>query len=375
MLRALDWSASPLGEPGRWPASLATVIALVLQSKFPMFVAWGPELIFLYNDAYAEILGSKHPAAMGCRFPDIWREIWTDVAPIVDQALAGVATFHENAQFNVSRDGRQQDAWFTFSYSPLLGADNQVNGMFCVCAETTEQVRASRARIEENQRLRRLFQQAPGIIAHMTGPDHVFELANDAFLNLAGKSDVIGMPVRLALPEMAGQGLFALLDQVFTSGTPFLANDMPVRLQRSADEQLEQRFVSLILQPVVDHLGSVTGIFIEGSDVTDALRAHAAVRENEKRLRQLASTIPHLAWMAERDGVPHWYNERWYEYTGTTFDEMMAQGWAQSCTLTTWPLRNSSGGTRWPLAHPTKLRPGFAPLTAPTTCFSSGQPP
>src|SRR5678815_3271212 len=75
-MRAQDWSGSPLGPPASWPASLRTVVDLLLQSRFPMFVAWGPELGFIYNDSYAEILGAKHPRAMGRRFDDIWSEIW-----------------------------------------------------------------------------------------------------------------------------------------------------------------------------------------------------------------------------------------------------------------------------------------------------------
>ena len=76
LMRSRDWSASPLGPPETWPASLRTVVGLLLQSRFPMFVAWGKELGFLYNDSYAEILGAKHPRALGQRFFDIWSEIW-----------------------------------------------------------------------------------------------------------------------------------------------------------------------------------------------------------------------------------------------------------------------------------------------------------
>jgi hypothetical protein len=83
LMRAHDWSCSPLGHPDAWPSSLRTVVDLLLQSRFPMFVAWGPELGFLYNDPYAEILGAKHPAALGRRFQDIWSEIWPDISPLI----------------------------------------------------------------------------------------------------------------------------------------------------------------------------------------------------------------------------------------------------------------------------------------------------
>src|SRR6478672_12681567 len=93
LMRTHDWSTSPLGAPEQWPQSLRSVVGLILNSKFPMFVAWGPELGFIYNDAYAVILGAKHPKAMGARFEDIWREIWSDVGPLAHRALRGEASW------------------------------------------------------------------------------------------------------------------------------------------------------------------------------------------------------------------------------------------------------------------------------------------
>ena len=83
LMREHDWSTSPLGQPQTWSASLRAVVSLLLQSKFPMFVAWGPDLGFLYNDAYAQILGAKHPSALGRRFDAIWAEIWTEISPLI----------------------------------------------------------------------------------------------------------------------------------------------------------------------------------------------------------------------------------------------------------------------------------------------------
>src|SRR4051812_32311290 len=92
----LDWGATPLGPRPSWPRSLKTVLDIILSSRQPMFVAWGPQLIFLYNDAYAEILGHKHPVALGRPFQQIWSDIWGDISPLVDRALAGEATWSEN---------------------------------------------------------------------------------------------------------------------------------------------------------------------------------------------------------------------------------------------------------------------------------------
>src|SRR3954453_8136673 len=89
LMRTCDWSRSPLGAPDGWSPTLRSVFNLALDSKFPMFVAWGPELGFIYNDAYAEILAGKHPAAFGGRFRDIWAEIWDNIWPLIEKAMAG----------------------------------------------------------------------------------------------------------------------------------------------------------------------------------------------------------------------------------------------------------------------------------------------
>ena len=156
LMRAHDWSESPLGPPDTWPQSLRTVVGLLLQSQFPMFVAWGPDLGFLYNDPYAEILGAKHPRALGRRFYDIWSEIWPDISPLIDAAMAGNATYHEDLPLLMNRKGYDEPTWFTFSYSPVRDESGKVAGIFCACSETTQKVLVERAMRESEARLREL---------------------------------------------------------------------------------------------------------------------------------------------------------------------------------------------------------------------------
>jgi len=326
-MRAHDWANSPLGPPADWPASLRAVVGLLLNSKFPMFLAWGPQLTFLYNDSYAEVLGDKHPTALGRRFQDIWAEIWADLWPSIDAALQGRATFHEDLPLLMNRKGFMEQTWFTFSYSPVYDEAGAVAGMFCACTETTERILTARHRAEEIERMRQLFQEAPGILAVLRSPSHVFEIANDAYLKLIGRSDVVGREVNHVLPELREQGFVRLLDEVFASGEAHVGREMPILLRRQPDAPLEKRFVSFIFQPIRDHRGAVSGIFVEGSDVTDAVLAMRALRESELRLRQLANTIPQLAWMATPDGLLHWWNDRWFEYTGATPAEAQNEGW------------------------------------------------
>ena len=284
-MRAHDWSKSPLGSPDSWPQSLRAVVGLLLNSKFPIFLAWGPELGFLYNDAYAEILGAKHPKALGDRFETIWSEIWSDILPIIEQAMGGQAVYHENLPLTMNRNGHDEETWFTFSYSPVRDDNGQVSGMFCACTETTEQVLAERHRAAEIWRLEQLFQQAPGIIAVLRGPSHIFDIANDAYMSLVGHRDILGKPIREALPELYNQGFFEILDEVYATGKPYFGNEVPVMLQRQSNSALEERFVNFIYQPTRDHRGNISGIFVEGSDVTTTVTAHRALRESENELR------------------------------------------------------------------------------------------
>ena len=293
MMRAHDWSASPLGHPRDWPQALRTVVGLMLNSKFPMFVAWGPELGFLYNDSYREILGDKHPAALGGRFHDIWSEIWHDISPLIERALRGEATYADRLYLVMNRHGYDEPTWFTFSYSPVRDERGIIAGMYCAVVEVTDQVLAEQYRDEENERLRGLFAQAPGIMAVLRGPEHVFELTNQSYMQLIGHRQVIGRRAREALPEIVGQGFFELLDRVYSTGEPFVGHALPVRLQREPDGPLEERYIDFVYQPIRDAGGAVSGIFVEGSDVTDRKLVEDELRAANRQKDQFLAMLAH----------------------------------------------------------------------------------
>lgn len=135
------------------------------------------------------------------------------------------------------------------------------------------------------ERLRLFFQQAPGMIAILSGPEHVFEFANAAYLDLIGRCDVIGKQVRDVLPELDEQGTVALLDGVYATGEPFVGRRMPVAFQRQPDAPAETRYIDFVYQPVTDDQGAVTGIFAQGFDVTEHVQTEAAFQESDARYR------------------------------------------------------------------------------------------
>jgi PAS domain S-box-containing protein len=286
LMRAHDWSRSPIGHPDHWPQALRVAVSMMLPSKHVMFVAWGPELAFLYNDAYRPILGNKHPSALGRPFRDLWSEVWEELTPLVETALRGEATWSENLHLVLERNGYREDCWFTFSYSPLRDDSGNIAGLFCAAAETTDKVLAERRLIADRERQQLLFEHVPGFVGIVRGPDHVFEYANDAYYRVVGKSGFIGQTVRSAFPELGGTGLFEALDRAFTTGQPYVARHVPVSLMRTPGVELDMLHLSFTYQPIVDECGAVTGIFIQGQNVTLEHQALAELKHLNATLEQ-----------------------------------------------------------------------------------------
>jgi len=289
LMREHDWSATSLGMPAAWPVALRTLVMVMLGSKQPMFVAWGAERTLLYNQNYARVLGRKHPDALGRPLLDVWSEIRDDLVPIVEQAYAGEAVHMDDIMLMMDRHGYREETHFAFSYTPVRDESGRIAGIFCPCRETTGQVLAERRNLADREKFEQLFAQAPSFMAMLRGPDHVFELVNPAYLQLVGHRDVIGKPIRQALPEIEGQGYFEMLDDAYANSEAFRGNTLKVGLQRRPGDAVEQRFIDLVCQPVTQMDGRVIGIFVEGSDVTERVHAEDRLRGNEAEARKLAA--------------------------------------------------------------------------------------
>jgi len=142
LMRAFDWRVTPLGPPAEWPPSLRAPVRILLTSRFAMWMGWGPDLTFFYNDAYGEMtLGAKHPWALGRRAREVWAEIWEDIGPRIETVLrTGTATCDEGLRLFLQRSGFPEETYHTFSYSPLADDHGRVVGMLCVVVEETDRV-------------------------------------------------------------------------------------------------------------------------------------------------------------------------------------------------------------------------------------------
>ena len=160
-MQAHDWSAASLGAPEGWPASIRTLVGILLASLQPMFIVWGPERTFLYNDAFIPIAGRKHPEAFGRPSREVWAEAWDELGPRYDRVFAGEPFYDTELAIRLDRQGTVEDAYFDYSYTPIYGDQGLVEGMFGICTETTERVVKGRREMAAIERERsRLFEMS-----------------------------------------------------------------------------------------------------------------------------------------------------------------------------------------------------------------------
>ena len=396
--RAFDWGSTPLGPITSWPQSLRTTVGIVLACRNPMFLWWGPELIQIYNDAYRPSFGrsGRHPVALGMGGRECWTDIWHIIGPQIEQVMTtGESTWHEDQLVPIERNGRLEDVWWTYSYSPVFDDDGHIGGTLVVCQETTQRVladarlraiydgtyeyigllsldgtllEANRASLEfigksrdgvlglpfwktpwfaftpgaselvregiaraaggefvryespitrfdgeqrtfdislhpirgehgdpvfivaegrdiserqhllnalhvERARLAEVFRLAPSFLAVLRGPEHVFELVNEAYYSVIGRRDIVGKRVLDALPEVRDQGFVEILDRVLATGEPFVGREQRLVLKRTSDAEPEERFVDFVYQPLTEADGTRSGIIAHGSDVTEQVLA------------------------------------------------------------------------------------------------------
>jgi signal transduction histidine kinase len=292
-----DWSQTSLGPIEKWPEVLLTTVNTLLNSRHPMFLWWGENLIQFYNDAYRPSLGGdKHPKALGQKGRDCWPEIWPIIFPQIDAVMKrGEASWHVDQLVPINRNGVLEDVYWTYGYSPVYRATGEICGTLVVCTETTSSVVARRQVQFEMDRLSDLFDQAPAFFAVLRGPNHVFEMTNGPYQQLIGHRIVLGKTLREAVPEAEEQGFLTLLNGVYQTGIPYVGRGTPIHLSRTPNHPKELRYLDFVYQPKREPDGSISGIIVLGVDVTEAKRSEQVLLQSEKlnAVGRLASSIAH----------------------------------------------------------------------------------
>jgi PAS domain S-box-containing protein len=323
---------------------------MILNAKQPMFIAWGPDLAFLYNDDYIPIFGAKHPDALGRPFAKVWSDIWKQIRPLVDQTLSGQASWHEDLLIPMERNGYREDAWFSFSYNPVWDDTGAVAGMFCAATETTGKVLGQRALRESEQRAR-------GVL---DGMDEAFILLDPEFrilrINPAGlrldrrpESEIIGRTHWEVWPNTENAPLGEFYKRAMAERVPATFEN------RYTWPDGREAWTEIRAYPAPD------GLAVFYRDITERKRAEAQLREAEDHYRHTVELNPQVTWTARPDGQLDRVAQRWRDWTGTTG---LGETWAQAMhaddqerSLMAW-AHSVSTGEPYDIEHRVRLRDG-----------------
>ncbi len=323
LVRAKDWSITPVGNPETWSQSLHISLSIILQSRFPMFLFWGPDLICFYNDAYRPSLGEngKHPSILGMKGKDAWFEIWDTIKPLIDSVMeGGEATWSEDQLILIYRNGKIEDVYWTFSYSAVNNELGNAVGVFVTCTETTDKIKNLKLLQQTNDELLVTIDAAElgsweldPLINKFKANDRLkkwmgFSLTEDIeFTNDFGtvaKKDraYVAKAFQYAMQYSSG-GKYELECTIINQIT---GEERVVRAKGRAwfnDDKICYRFNGTL------------------QDITSNAMFINKLEESEERFRKMVETIPEIAWAATPEGPYSFYNKRFYEYTGMSIEQ------------------------------------------------------
>ena len=327
LIREKDWSATPLGKPESWPQSLRTMVSVVLENPFGMYIAWGNEYIQMYNDGYRPILGTtKHPQALGISSRKTFEEAWPTVGPMFEGVMQGTPIGFPDFILHLDRNGFIEECIFDFSYSPIRLENGEVGGVLVTVIETTEKVNNFKKLTEVNDQLNFAIEATElgtwdfnPLTNKFSGNNRLkewFGLPNESEIELSLAINVIiekdKKRVLDAIQKVLQYESGGHYDIQYTIINPITNQQRIIRAKGRAwfgEDKKAYRFNGTI------------------QDVTEQAIAGKKIEESENQFRSFADSIQNLAWIAYGDGSRYWFNQRWYDYTGTTFEELKGYGW------------------------------------------------
>lgn len=317
LMRRTAWAETPLGAPDAWPAPLRYAVRFMLDATLPMYIAWGEELILLYNDAYIPTLGkARHPHAMGRSVRDAALQVWPFVEAMYASVLKGEAVGKKDFKLTLNTNGYQEECYFDLSYTPLRYDDGMVGGLQAVFMETTEKVTAIQRLEAATQQFRTLVMQAPVAIAVFQDVDFKVEIANDAYLPLVDKTreELTGKPFFDVLPETRDV-VEPRFRELMRTGQPMLLNELEIPINRKG--QNEVGYFNAIWEPLRDKDGRVSGLMAVAHEITDQVKARKRAEESEARFRTLIEEAPIATCLfVGREFVIELANQRMIEVWG-----------------------------------------------------------
>jgi PAS domain S-box-containing protein len=296
LTRAHDWASTPLGPIDTWSDTLLCSVNVMLSCRFPTVIFWGPEMIQFYNDGYRPLMAEKHPTALGQSARECWREAWHLIGPQWEAVLAnGETTYRKEVLVPVLRNGRLQNIYWTYSYSPIYGPDGAVDGILIVCHDVTDEVIAAQNLRESEARATRVLESIGDAVV-VTDANTCILRMNPVAESLTGWTSAEAKGRQLSevfhiVNEATRQVVESPVDKVKRLGTTVgLANHTILIRKDGTETPIDDSGA-----PIRDDEGNLTGIVLVFRDIAELKRTETALIQSEKlaAVGRLASSIAH----------------------------------------------------------------------------------
>jgi PAS domain S-box-containing protein len=300
LIRAHDWSSTPLGPIEDWSEALLLSANLMLSCAFPSLVFWGEKSVQLYNDAFIPLLAERHPAGLGQTAQECWWDAWQIVGPNLKRVMDGDTVFHENTIVPIVRDGRLQDIRWTYSYSPIFGAGGGTLGVLVVCQDITREMSAAKELQESGERTREDAKRLGELAAIVASSDDVI-LSKDLNGTITSWNDAATRVFGYSPEEMIGASILKLIPENLHSDEKTIIENIRAgrRIEHFETVRLAKDGrlidVSLTISPIKDQEGRVIGASKILRDVSSRKRIEQSLLQAEKiaATGRMAATIAH----------------------------------------------------------------------------------
>ena len=324
LVREKDWRLSGMGAVETWSHELRATVANIVNSPVAKVLMWGPDHVLLYNDAYREIAGERHPMALGAPVATAFPEVWDWNRPILLAGFNGETTSYRDQPIVLQRPGGPQTMFLDLFYTPVYDTDGNVGGVMCTIVDNSARISLETQLAAREAELRRVTDAVPMLISYVDR-DHIYRFANATYRDWFGvePKSMIGRHVR----EMIGEAAYndrrqsidrGLSGEAFTSETDMPHGDGSVR-------RLEVRYV-----PHVEPDGSIPGVHILGIDVQERYLREAALKISNARFRTAMDAVHGILWTNSADGRMQGEQPGWSSLTGQTAEEYQGYGWANA---------------------------------------------
>ncbi|SDD90742.1 PAS domain S-box-containing protein [Mucilaginibacter pineti] len=294
LIRAHDWSQTSLGSPNQWPVSLRTTLGIVLNSRFPMFMYWGPDLVCFYNDAYRPSLGinGKHPTLLGKPAKVFWAEIWHILEPLINQVLSGGgATWHEDQLIPFYRNGTIEDIYWTFSYSPVIDENGEPSGILVACTETTQKV-LSLNKIKESKEELEFAIDAAELGTWDLNPKTNKFIGNSRLKDWFGLKPADEIELQLAISVIADKDRERVTSAIQAALVPSSGGKYDIEYAIIHPVTQTERIVRARGKTLFDEQGQAIRLNGTLEDISDTVVARMELAHSEQKFRSLILQAP-----------------------------------------------------------------------------------